>query len=145
MPDKPQDFASHRRYHPIWHFVAAPIILLNVIATAYYAYRHPTRFNMWEVVMAVGILLAVFAARVQTVTVQNRLIRLEMRLRLRELLPAAMHARINDLTVNQLVGLRFASDAELPALVERCLKGEFTGPDDVKKVITAWQADWVRA
>ena len=145
MAYKPQNFANHRRYDPLWHYVAFPLLLLNVIATTYYCYRHPTRFNAWEVIAAVAIFLAVFAARTQTLTVQNRLIRLEMRLHLRDLLPASMHARINDLTVQQLVGLRFASDAELPALVERCLKGEFTGPDDVKKPITNWQADWLRA
>lgn len=145
MASKPQNFANHRRYDPKWHFIAVPLLLLNVIATAIYCYRHPTRFNAWELVVAAAIFLAVGAARSQTLTVQNRIIRLEMRLRLREVLPASLHARINELTVQQLVGLRFASDGELPALVERCLKGEFTGPDDVKKSITNWQADWLRA
>lgn len=145
MATKQQDFASHRRYHPLWHFFAFPVLMLNVIAMGIYTYRHQSRFNMWELLVAIAIFLAVFAARTQTLNVQNRLIRLEMRLRLRELLPAAMHARINELTVAQLVGLRFASDAELPGLVERCLKGEFKGPDDVKKQVSNWQADWLRA
>lgn len=145
MATKPQNFSSHRRFHPMWHFFALPVLLLNVIAMGVHSYRYPTRFNLWALLVAVAILVAVLAARTQTLTVQNRLIRLEMRLRLRDLLPASMHARINDLTVQQLVGLRFASDAELPALVERCLTGEFTGPDDVKKPITNWQADWLRA
>ncbi len=145
MATKPQDFASHRRFHTIWHFAATPILLLNVIATSMYAFRHQTRYNGWQVVFAVGVLLAVFAARVQTLIVQNRLIRLEMRMRLREVLPAAMHGRIHDLTVSQLIGLRFAGDAELPGLVEKCLSGALANGEAVKKAITNWQADWLRA
>jgi hypothetical protein len=76
--------------------------------------------------------------------VQNRLIRLEMRLRLREVLPAPLAARIPELTVRQLIALRFAGDAELPALVERTLKGDFAKPRDIKRAVTDWQADYLR-
>jgi len=145
MATPSQNFASHRRYHPMWHFFALPVLMLNVIATSIYAVRHRTWWNHWEIVVSVALFLAVFAARVQTLNVQNRIIRLEMRTRLRDLLPAAMQGRINDLTVRQLVGLRFAGDGEMAGLVERCLKGELTGPDDIKKQITDWQPDWLRA
>jgi hypothetical protein len=78
-------------------------------------------------------------------TVQDRIIRLEMRLRLREVLPEAMHPRIGELSRRQLVGLRFASDRELPDLVARCLSGELNGGEAVKREIRDWQADWHRA
>ena len=77
--------------------------------------------------------------------VQDRLIRLEMRLRMREVLPAAMHADIFRLTVRQMVALRFASDADLLNLVPRVLKGELADQKDIKGAIKDWQADWQRA
>jgi hypothetical protein len=97
------------------------------------------------VVYTVGIMLCVFRARAQTLTVQNRVIRLEMRLRLKDVLAPALAARIGELSVSQLVGLRFASDAELPALVERCLSGQLANNEAVKKEIKNWQPDWLRA
>jgi hypothetical protein len=78
-------------------------------------------------------------------TVQDRLIRLEMRLRLDRVLPADLKARIPDLTVSHLVALRFASDAELPALVREVLEGKTTRPKDIKQKIRDWQADHLRA
>ena len=78
------------------------------------------------------------------IRVQNRVIRLEMRLRLREILPAALHPRIAELTTRHLVGLRFAGDAELPALVTRTLNGEFPTSTAIKRAITDWQPDYMR-
>jgi hypothetical protein len=140
-----QNLANHRRFHPPWHFVAIPILAINVVAAAWHAYRHPAPWAYWEVVVAVALFLAVGAARSQTLTVQNRLIRLEMRMRLRELLSPALAARIPELTVSQLIGLRFASDAELPGLVERCLAGELKNNEAVKKEVRAWTGDYLRA
>jgi hypothetical protein len=71
-------------------------------------------------------------------------IRLEMRLRLREVLPADLQARIPELTPPQLIGLRFASDAELPELVRRVLTGSLENPRDIKKAVTHWQGDYLR-
>lgn len=145
MASQTQTFKTHRRYHPMWHFFAFPVLLINVFVTARQAYNEPRRMSVWLVVVAVAILIAVFAARLQTLTVQNRVIRLEMRLHLRDVLPATLHGRIAELTVSQLIGLRFASDAELPALVDRCLKGDLKDAESVKKQISAWRADFVRA
>jgi hypothetical protein len=141
----PQDFKSHRRYDPMWHFVGLNLLLLGVIGAAVHAYKHPGNYNWWMVAYTFGILLVAFRARSQTLIVQNRLIRLEMQLRLKGVLSPALTARIGELTPSQLIGLRFASDAELPALVERCLSGQLTGGEAVKKEIKNWQADWLRA
>ena len=78
-------------------------------------------------------------------SVQNRLIRLEMRLRLKDVLPASLAKRVNELSAKQLVGLRFAGDSELQALVERCLSGELASDEAVKKQVKDWQPDWLRA
>ena len=142
----PQDFKSHRRYDPAWHFVGATIVAAGFIAALVHAIRHPDgTWNWWFAVYTLGILLVVARARAQTLIVQNRLIRLEMRLKLAGLLPAATAGRVGDLTTSQLVGLRFASDAELPGLVERCLGGQLANGEAVKKEIKNWQPDWLRA
>ncbi|MFI5312036.1 MAG: DUF6526 family protein, partial [Gemmatimonadales bacterium] len=130
---------------PPWHFFVAPLLLVNVIATAWHAWRHPSPWDLWMIVVAFVLLVAVVTARVQTATVQDRLIRLEMRLRLRELLKGALAGRIMELTTRQLIGLRFASDAEMPTLVERCLSGELKDDEAVKKQVKDWQPDWLRA
>ena len=140
-----QNYASHRRYDFWWHGPGFLIVTIGIVAAAVHAWRHSGWFNWWMVVYAVGILLVVFRARTQTLTVQNRVIRLEMRTHLRETLPPVLAARLSELTLSQLIGLRFASNAELPGLVERCLSGELANGEAVKKAIRDWQSDFVRA
>ena len=141
----PQSYKTHRRFDPLWHFAAMPILLTGLVVAITHAVRQGGAMNWWLAVYAFGIFLAAGAARGQTLKVQDRVIRLEMRLRLRELLPAALASRVGELTPRQLVGLRFASDAELPSLVQRCLAGELRKDDDVKREVKQWQADWLRA
>jgi hypothetical protein len=95
--------------------------------------------------MAIAFLLMFFSVRVMILTVQDRVIRLEMRLRLRALLPADMHSQVNALTHQQLVALRFASDAQLPELVRDVLAGTLTRQKDIKMRVKDWQADYLRA
>jgi hypothetical protein len=141
-----QDFKSHRRYDPAWHFVGATIVLLGFIGAVVHAVRHPDRMLNWAgAVYALGVLLCIGRARAQTLVVQDRLIRLEQQLRLKGILAPALAGRINELTPKQLVGLRFASDAEVSGLVERCLNGQLADGEAVKKEIKNWQADWLRA
>ena len=140
-----QNLKNHRRFLPPFHFFALPVVMLNVVATAWHGWRHPSVWNLWGVVFAVGLLMAVVLARVQTLIVQDRVIRLEMRLRLSDVLPAALAGRASRLSPKQLVGLRFAGNAELPGLVERCLSGELQNGEAVKKQVKDWQPDWLRA
>jgi hypothetical protein len=129
----------------MYHFVASPISLLNFFVAIRHAWHVGGNYAWWNVVFAFGFVAAVWTSRIMAVTVQDRLIRLEMRLRLREVLPAAMQADIARLTVRQLVALRFAGDAELPALLPRVLSGELAGDKAIKAAIKDWQADWQRA
>ena len=145
MSEKTQSYKSHTAWQPLYHFIATPIALLNLIIQARHAYYYGTRYAWWNVVFAIGFFAIVWSARIMALAVQDRVIRLEMRLKLRELLPASMHAEIFKLTVRQMVALRFASDAELPALVQRVLKGELVEQKAIKAAITDWQADWQRA
>jgi len=145
MPEKTQNAESHIRWYPIYHFVATPIVLLNVFVALRHAWYTGGRYAWWNVAFAIGVTAAVLASRTMVLAVQDRLIRLEMRLRLRELLPSAQHGDILRLSVRQMVALRFAGDAELPDLVRRVLAGELAGSKAIKAAIKDWQADWQRA
>jgi hypothetical protein len=145
MPSAPQTYENHTRWNPLYHFVATPIVSLYAIYVTGRIAADPTRATTLHALWAIGVAAGIWAARDMALRVQNRVIRLEMRLRLRELLPAAVIPRINELTVRQLVALRFAGDAELPGLVDRVLKGEFARPRDIKRAVRDWQADYLRA
>ena len=140
-----QTYANHRRFFALYQYIAVPIVVLNVVYTALLAFRAPNAGTIWAFVFAIGVASGVLAARTMVLIVQNRVIRLEQRLRLVALLPDYLRSRIVELNLSQLIGLRFASDAELASLVERCLAGELKNDEDVKKAITSWQADFLRA
>ncbi len=144
MPKKPQTFENHGRLNPLYHLVASPLTWGYFVYATVQAVREPSGARIIVAIWALAIAVAVLTIRTKAITLQNRLIRLEMRLRLREVLPAAMHPRIRELTVRQLIGLRFAGDAELPTLVERTLNGEFPGTRAIKRAVTDWQPDHLR-
>ncbi len=142
-----QTYATHRRFVPLYHFVVMPILMLNVVMMGYGIYEAPqSKMAYWHLIAAVGVMLLGLLARLMAVTVQDRVIRLEVRLRLGEpgILPPELKARIGELTRSQLVGLRFASDGELAGLVGRCLHGELKGAEAVKKEIKTWVPDTLR-
>lgn len=139
-----QTYKTHRRYIPIFHFFAEPVLVLNVVAQLLYFNRYRTLFKAWMVVVAVALAVFVFYARYMVAKVQDRVIRVEERMRLASLLPAELRGRINDLTTRQLVSLRFASDEELPGLAQRCFNGELTKSEQIKKEIKTWRADYAR-
>jgi hypothetical protein len=140
----PQSFEQHARYQPMFHFIASPITGIAAIHLTWVAVRNPTARHIGDALLMFGIACGIWVSRTMAVTVQNRVIRLEMRLRLKEILPGALVSRIPELTVRQLIALRFAGDSEMPSLVERTLKGEFAKPRDIKRAITDWQPDHLR-
>jgi hypothetical protein len=140
-----QTYKSHRKYIPVFHFFVEPVLLINIIAQLLYLNKHRTLYKAWMVVVAVALAVVPFAARYMMARVQDRVIRLEERLRLASLLPAEARGRINDLTMPQLVALRFASDEEVTGLAQRCLNGELTKGEQIKEEIRAWRPDYARA
>jgi hypothetical protein len=140
-----QSYATHRRFFPLFHYVALPILFANVAVAVGHAIRRPTAWNAWLVVVSLGLVAGLVASRASTLHVQNRLIALEMRLRLAATLPAELRARIPELRLRQLIGLRFAGDGELTGLVERCLRGELPTAEAVKREIRDWRPDFQRA
>jgi thiosulfate reductase cytochrome b subunit len=140
----PQSYANHVRLHPPFHFFLLPGTLVLLILSIVNVVRHYHRLDAW-ILLLMGILfpLATLIMRMYPVQVQDRLIRLEERLRLQALLSAELSARIGELTESQLVALRFASDAELPALVTQVLAAK-TPARDIKKAIVTWRGDTFR-
>ena len=142
MPE--QTYKSHRRYLPVYHFFVEPVLAVNIVAQIMYFMRYRTLFKAWMVVVAIALFVLSWMARSMALKAQDRVIRLEERLRLATVLPAELRERINELRPGQLVALRFAPDEELTGLVERCLSGELKGSDQIKKEIGMWRADTLR-
>jgi hypothetical protein len=140
-----QHYGSHRRWNPLVHFVLSPLLIANVGVAVALFLRARTPLAGWGVAVAVLLVLLNLAARQQALTVQNRVIRLEMWWRLARVLPPELAARVDELRLGQLVGLRFAPDAELPDLVRRCLAGELPTNDAVKRAVRDWRPDTLRA
>lgn len=136
-----QTYKTHTKTVPLFHFVTLPILLVNVLIAAYYVVRAPGLPAIWGLLMGVALFLGALFARVFALAAQDRVIRLEERLRLRELLPQELHARIPEFTREQLIGLRFASDAELPALAATVLRDNIQKRDAVKKMVANWRPD----
>jgi hypothetical protein len=145
MPE-PQNYKNHTRFDPPWHFVIAPILLLNLIFSIYVTVHHWPGHRVlfsWWIVMSITLIFAVGKARAHSMVVQDRVIRLEERLRYSALLPPAGFDRAQALTVKQVIALRFASDAELPALIDRAL-AENLAPKQIKQAIVDWRPDYLR-
>jgi hypothetical protein len=140
-----QSFKNHAKYVPAFHFFAAPVLAGNLVWSVTRAFRQPTGDAVVAALVAAALLVALFLARMFALTVQDRVIRLEMRLRLRELLPADLVPRIPEFTPAQLVSLRFAGDAELPVLARRVLEERLVDRKAIKQLIQNWQADDLRA
>jgi len=143
MEKKPQTYANHARFDPPFHFFVLPVVLITTIAIIVRAVREPSLWSVWLVVVVFAGMVAVFKIRLNPLKVQDRVIRLEERLRMMALLPEATRSRIGELTDGQFVGLRFASDEELPALVKRALD-EKLSRKDIKKAVTNWRPDYSR-
>ena len=143
--EQAQTYKNHTRIVPMFHFGVLGIFVVYVLWAAFRLREGATGQAVMDLLMAIGLLLLALSARSMVLRVQDRLIRLEMRLRLREVLPADLHGRIPALTPRQLVALRFASDAELPALVREVLAGTLATSKEIKLRIKDWQADYLRA
>ncbi len=140
---KPQTYANHTRFDPVFHYFLAPVLLITVILSFIHLVKHPGIASFWHVVLAIALLLIAGKARAYALKAQDRVIRLEERMRLATLLPEPLRARIGELTERQLIALRFASDAEIPALVERTLKENLT-QKQIKQAIQSWRPDYFR-
>jgi RsiW-degrading membrane proteinase PrsW (M82 family) len=145
MAQTPQTYKNHVRFFPLFHFFVAPVLLINFLNTIRHFYNRPARDTGWEMVVGLALVGLALAARLMALKVQDRVIRLEMRLRMNQLLPADLGARLNDLTPQQLIALRFASDAELAGLVREVLDGKLQTQKAIKERVQQWTGDYLRA
>ncbi|HSB35459.1 MAG TPA: DUF6526 family protein [Thermoanaerobaculia bacterium] len=144
MPETtPQTYASHRRYDPIFHFFTFGVLAVSFLLTVWRTVRTPSLENAWWIVVAAAALVLFFKVRGYALKVQDRVIRLEERLRLEKLLAEPLKSRVGDLGEGQLVGLRFASDGEVSDLVKEALD-EKLSCEEIKKRIKVWRPDTFR-
>ncbi len=143
MPET-QNYQNHVRWYPLVHFVLTPILLFNLIWHSVRLYQEPNWDRAEFVLLAIGLVLLSLAARLQALKAQDRVIRLEERLRYKELLPPDLAEKAANLKTGQIIALRFASDGELPELVQKTLNGEFKDSKTIKLAIKNWRGDFVR-
>jgi hypothetical protein len=135
-----QSLKSHARFDPLFHFFLTWIFTANIIIAIVYAVHHFCFYSVWFVVLSIAAFFALFKLRLYPLKVQDRVIRLEERLRLQALAPAEWHAQIYRLTENQLIALRFAGDDEVVELAKHALEHNLTRRQ-IKERIKSWRAD----
>jgi Family of unknown function (DUF6526) len=151
---EPQNLSNHTKFVPAFHFFLLPVLSLNLIQAGYwilsgFGANHATSMRVFiaafiNLLVAIALMVMALLARLFALGVQDRVIRLEERLRCQQLLPADLQPRINDFTINQLVSLRFASDSELPTLARQVLDGKIDNRKAIKQMIQSWRADYQR-
>ena len=144
MSDQPQNFATHRRFVPLYHFFTLPVLLVNLVYWVIPVFSSFSFGSVLAALVAVALFLVAFLARVFATKVQDRVIRLEERLRFGRLLSDELKGRTNEFSVSQLVGLRFAVDEELPNLAKKVLDEKIEKSDDIKRLIKTWRPDFQR-
>ena len=144
MADTPQTYANHTRWHAPFHFFVLPVMLINFIWAIVDCVKHPGANQGWWIVVSAALVVLTFLARTYSLQTQDRIIRLEERLRYSQLLPADVALQTSSLTVGQIIALRFAPDRELEALVREVLGGRLTKSSEIKAAVKDWRSDTLR-
>jgi len=137
----PQNFENHTRWHPAFHFFILPVMLINFFWAVVIFVKAPGWNSGWWIIVSLALLMLTTFVRTYSLKVQDRLIRLEEKLRYQQVLPTALAQQTGNLTVGQTVALRFAADEELEELVNSVLSGKFVKTKDIKRAIKQWRAD----
>ena len=140
----PQTYANHARFVPLFHFVVFGLLVVNALYRLYVVVRWFGLGTLIDALLGIALVLFAWSVRTFDARLQDRIIRLEMRLRLARLLPAELQPRIAELSPGQLIALRFAPDAEVPALVAEVLAGRLTKGSEIKQRIQTWEPDYFR-
>jgi hypothetical protein len=140
-----QSFENHAKRVPAFHFFVLPVFALNLVLSIERCVRSFSFDSVVAALVALALLVGALYGRMFALAVQDRVIRLEMRLRMQQVLPVELRGRIPEFTIGQLVALRFASDPELPALARKVLDEKLTDRKAIKKMIQKWEPDYLRA
>jgi len=144
MAESQQSLQNHARIIPAYHYFVLGAFTLNLVVSFINLFNAPSFTTVTGVLTAAALITLAVFARVFALKAQDRVIRLEMRLRMRELLPSSLQPRIREFTKGQLVALRFASDAELPELAEQVLRDNIQDRAVIKQMVRDWEADHLR-
>ena len=145
-----QNFSNHAKIVPAFHYFVAPVLMINVVThcialfKSFSAPRGSILLSFLAVLSSIAVLMLAFLARLFALGVQDRVIRLEERMRYERLLAEDLKPRIGEFTISQLVSLRFASDTELPALARKVLDGKMSERKAIKQMVQNWRADYQR-
>jgi uncharacterized protein DUF6526 len=148
-----QNFANHGKFVPMFHFFLLPALLLNLIWAVrwFFPLQVNTMFgfqvfmgHLVNLIVAIALIVMAFLARTFALGVQDRVIRLEERIRYERLLPEDLKPRIGEFTISQLVSLRFACDAELPGLARKVLDAKMSERKAIKQMVQNWRPDYHR-
>jgi hypothetical protein len=140
-----QNYKNHRRLNPAHHFVLTPIVTFFFVWSIIFAFdcSAELKFRLMILLASTALLLSAFISRMYAIKNQDRIIRLEMRQRYFEMTGASLSVKEKQLSMGQLIALRFAGDAELLPLMERAIAEKLTSKE-IKLAITDWQADYHR-
>ncbi len=144
MSETTQNYANHVRWHPPFHFVLTPLLLIHLLWTCFRLWKEPSLATAEALLLSIALILLGLLVRVNPLRAQDRLILLEERLRYQQLLPSDLAARAASLRPAFIVALRFASDEELSGLVQQALDGKFAKPAEIKRAIRNWRGDYFR-
>ena len=141
-----QNYSNHVKWVPMFHFFVLPVLLANFF-TSVFRYRAMGISWVWLIGMltALALFLLAVLGRTFALKVQDRVIRMEERQRCERLLPAELKSRIEEITPEQFVALRFASDTELPGLVSKVLTDKISNRKAIKQMVKNWRGDYLRA
>lgn len=137
---KTQSLKNHARLDPAYHFLLLVVYLANLVYASFHLYRQPSLSSGWYLVLSLVIIVPLLKLRAYPLKVQDRVIRLEERLRLQALAPQEWHAQIYRLSEEQLIALRFAADDEVVQLAKQALEQNLDRKQ-IKERIRSWRAD----
>ncbi len=141
-----QNFANHGKFFPPFHFFVIPVLTINLVHALYvWGKSGFSLAGFLQVLVAFALPLGFLSARMMALKVQDRVIRLEEQLRFDRLLPSDLRTRIGEFSVDQCIALRFASDSELPLLARKVLDDKVTERKSVKRMVSNWRPDYLRA
>lgn len=143
--ERTQTISNHTQWTPAYHFFTVPLGIVYLVWAIRRVMADGTNDNWFMLVGALGLVGAISVSRLQALKVQDRIIRLEERLRLAALLPADLQPHIGRLRASHLIALRFASDAEVPGLVREIVANPEISPKEIKQRVKTWRGDWFRA
>ncbi|MDQ3634415.1 MAG: DUF6526 family protein [Acidobacteriota bacterium] len=139
-----QNYQNHTRWYPLQHFVLTPMLIAFLIYTIVQMVRFPNVDRTMLLFLALALAIQSLVARLYALRVQDRLIRLEEKLRYEKVLPKDLAEKTIKLKTSQMIALRFASGEELPELVQKTLNGDFEKPKDIKLAVKNWRGDYLR-